>query len=167
MYILVAGAGEVGTALARSLTASRHNVVCVDSSREVCEALYARHGITTHCGSGNDIEILRNAVLLHRGRQITENLLVDGRVVDGAAALRAVVRTLIVNLDLARAIAVRYLPVILVGRVDAADVPAVLQRDQTQTRQSLSGLPLRARSGRHAHSGPEQAPRRSPVKPRE
>ena len=61
MYILVAGAGEVGTALARSLTASRHNVVCVDSSREVCEALYARHGITTHCGSGNDIEILRNA----------------------------------------------------------------------------------------------------------
>ena len=61
MYILIAGAGEVGQALARRLAAWRHTIVCVDSSREVCEALYAGHGIVTHQGSGTNLEILRDA----------------------------------------------------------------------------------------------------------
>lgn len=61
MYILIVGVGEVGEALAISLSESRQNVVCVDQSQEVCTNLYARHGIETHCGGGTDIEILRNA----------------------------------------------------------------------------------------------------------
>ena len=61
MYILIAGAGEVGRALAVSLASSRHDVVCVDTSAEVCENLYTRHGIVSHCGSGTDIDILRDA----------------------------------------------------------------------------------------------------------
>ena len=36
-------------------------MVCVEASREVCETLYARHGIATHCGDGNDMELLRSS----------------------------------------------------------------------------------------------------------
>ncbi len=61
MYILIAGAGEVGQSLARRLTASKHTVVCVETSREICESLYARDGIVCHSGSGTDIDILQNA----------------------------------------------------------------------------------------------------------
>ena len=61
MYVLIAGAGEVGRALAVSLSASRHNVICVEVSREVCEMLYTRHGVVSHCGSGTDIDMLRDA----------------------------------------------------------------------------------------------------------
>ena len=61
MYVLIAGAGELGGALAKTLAAARHTVVCVEISREICEALYARQGIVCHCGSATDIDILRDA----------------------------------------------------------------------------------------------------------
>jgi len=39
MYIVIAGAGLVGTGLARRLIESRHDVVVIDQDRAVCERI--------------------------------------------------------------------------------------------------------------------------------
>ncbi|MBN1809147.1 MAG: TrkA family potassium uptake protein [Planctomycetes bacterium] len=61
MYVIICGAGELGGALAIRLAEAKHTVVCIESSRERSEHLYARYGITTHTGSATDIEILKDA----------------------------------------------------------------------------------------------------------
>ena len=46
MYIVVAGGGMVGGRLVRRLLEKRHDVVIVDTSREVCNKLYAQRLLT-------------------------------------------------------------------------------------------------------------------------
>ena len=61
MYIVVAGGGMVGGRLVRRLLEKRHDVVIVDTNREVCNKLYAETGVVAICGKATKIDILREA----------------------------------------------------------------------------------------------------------
>ena len=61
MYIVIAGAGLVGGALAERLIASRHDVVVIDHDRNVCEWIASRLGALAMHGSATDIDILEQA----------------------------------------------------------------------------------------------------------
>lgn len=61
MYILIAGGGLVGKGLATTLHSSKHDVVIIDSSAEVCRDLYAATGAVTITGSATDINVLEEA----------------------------------------------------------------------------------------------------------
>ena len=63
MYIVIAGGGAVGQALARVLIASKHDVVVVDQDRSVCEGIAARTGALVRLGNATDIEVLEEAGL--------------------------------------------------------------------------------------------------------
>ena len=61
MYIVIAGGGLVGRALARKLIAKRHDVVVIDRDREVCEYIYTRLGAVAINGSATSIDTLEDA----------------------------------------------------------------------------------------------------------
>ena len=61
MYIVVAGGGTVGGRLVRSLLDKRHDVVLIDSDREICNKLYAETGVIAICGKSTQIDILKEA----------------------------------------------------------------------------------------------------------
>ncbi len=61
MYIVVAGGGMVGGRLVRRLLEKRHDVVIVDTSREVCNKLYAETGVVAICGKATKIDVLKEA----------------------------------------------------------------------------------------------------------
>jgi trk system potassium uptake protein TrkA len=63
MYIVIAGGGAVGEALARALIANKHDVVVIDQDRRVCESLAARTGALVRLGNATDIEVLEEAGL--------------------------------------------------------------------------------------------------------
>jgi len=63
MYILVAGAGIAGRELARRLHQSRHDVVVVETNKDVCDELAAKHGLVAVNGSATDIDVLEEAGL--------------------------------------------------------------------------------------------------------
>jgi len=60
MYIIIAGAGLVGTGLANILR-DNHDVVVVDIDEERCAQVYAELGVLTVQGSATDIGVLRQA----------------------------------------------------------------------------------------------------------
>jgi len=61
MYVIVAGAGIVGKGLATRLNESKHDVVVIDTDEDVCQELYARHGLETVHGSATSINVLEQA----------------------------------------------------------------------------------------------------------
>jgi trk system potassium uptake protein TrkA len=61
MYIVIAGAGLVGGALAERLIADRHDVVVIDQDKGVCEWIASRLGALALHGSCTDIEVLEQA----------------------------------------------------------------------------------------------------------
>jgi len=61
MYIVIAGAGLVGSGLAARLVEARHDVVVIDRDEAVCEGLTARIGVLALKGSATDIDILEQA----------------------------------------------------------------------------------------------------------
>jgi trk system potassium uptake protein TrkA len=61
MYIVIAGAGLVGSGLAERLTEARHDVVVIDHDKSVCEDLASRLGALALHGGATDIEILEQA----------------------------------------------------------------------------------------------------------
>jgi len=63
MYIVIAGAGLVGSALAERLVEGRHDVVVVDADKTVCEQLASRTGALALHGGATDIDILEEAGL--------------------------------------------------------------------------------------------------------
>jgi len=63
MYIVIAGGGAVGQALARALIAHKHDVVVVDQERSVCEGIAARTGALVRLGNATDIEVLEETGL--------------------------------------------------------------------------------------------------------
>ncbi len=63
MRIVIAGAGMVGRGLAARLVANKHDVVVVESDREVCERIYSQLGVTAIHGSATAIGRLEDAEL--------------------------------------------------------------------------------------------------------
>ena len=61
MYIVIAGAGLVGSGLASKLAAARHDVVVIDQDRDVCEELASKIGALVLCGKATDIGVLEQA----------------------------------------------------------------------------------------------------------
>jgi len=61
MYIIIAGAGMVGSGLARRLLDKKHDVVIIDVNKEICDKLYAQTGVIAINGSGTRIEVLQDA----------------------------------------------------------------------------------------------------------
>ncbi len=61
MYVVIAGAGLVGSGLAERLIEAHHDVVVVDQDSEVCDRLASRIGVQVYHGSATNIEILEDA----------------------------------------------------------------------------------------------------------
>lgn len=63
MYIVIAGAGMVGSRLAERLAHANHDVVVVDLDKTTCERIYSRLGVMVINGNATSIEILEEAGL--------------------------------------------------------------------------------------------------------
>jgi len=61
MYIVIAGAGLVGTGLAKALCEARHDVVVVEQDKGVCEQVGTRTGALALHGIATDIGIIEQA----------------------------------------------------------------------------------------------------------
>ena len=61
MYMIIAGAGLVGSALASRLIEAGHDVVVIEMDKTVCEQLAAQTGAMVFQGSATDISILEQA----------------------------------------------------------------------------------------------------------
>ncbi|KQC11837.1 MAG: hypothetical protein APR63_12125 [Desulfuromonas sp. SDB] len=61
MYIIVAGAGDTGSQIIKILIENNHDVVIIDTNREICEQIYAETGAVTINGSATDLGILKDA----------------------------------------------------------------------------------------------------------
>jgi len=63
MRVVIAGAGLVGSGLARRLIDHRHDVTVIDADRAVCERVYSQTGASTIHGSATSIDTLEEAEL--------------------------------------------------------------------------------------------------------
>jgi len=61
MYIVIAGAGLVGSGLAERLIEARHDVVVIDQDKAVCEWIASRLGVPALHGRSTDVDILEQA----------------------------------------------------------------------------------------------------------
>lgn len=61
MFVIVAGAGLIGSEITRMLAQNKHDVVVMDVDRNVCEAVHAETGAMTIHGSATNIQILEEA----------------------------------------------------------------------------------------------------------
>jgi trk system potassium uptake protein TrkA len=98
MNIIVIGAGEVGYHLAKELSTRDHDVIVVDVSRERLERIEEQLDVTTLCGDGAHVDVLRRAeveecdLLLAVSNNDNVNL-VASRLAKGLGARRSVVRS--------------------------------------------------------------------------
>ncbi len=61
MFIIVAGAGRIGSEITSIYVKKKHDVVAIDRDPHVCETLYAETGAMTVTGSATNLRILRQA----------------------------------------------------------------------------------------------------------
>lgn len=61
MYVVIAGAGVLGHAVAASLVEHGHDVVVIDRDQGVCDQIYAELGATVLCGDATDLHVLEEA----------------------------------------------------------------------------------------------------------
>jgi trk system potassium uptake protein TrkA len=61
MYIVVAGAGHMGTHLVSRLVAAGHETVVIDVDKQVTDRLFAEHGVVVFTGSATDVNVLDQA----------------------------------------------------------------------------------------------------------
>lgn len=60
MYIIIAGAGVVGSNLAKRLS-ENHDLVIIDLDRDMCERVYSKYGAVSICGNATKINVLKDA----------------------------------------------------------------------------------------------------------
>jgi trk system potassium uptake protein TrkA len=63
MYVVVAGAGHMGTHLVARLVAAGHETVVIDVDRVVTERLFAEQGVVVFTGSATDVTVLDQAAI--------------------------------------------------------------------------------------------------------
>ena len=97
MRIVVAGAGVTGRRLVAKLASGRHDVVLIDLSRELCEAVSVELGAVAICGNATDIATLEEAeigradVAVALMRQSADNLAFS-LLANGAGVERIIAR---------------------------------------------------------------------------
>ncbi len=61
MYIIIAGAGIIGSQIAKLLVKNGHNVVVIDKDKDVCDNIYNETGALTILGSATKLVDLKKA----------------------------------------------------------------------------------------------------------
>ena len=61
MYIVIAGAGMVGSEVVQELLGNKHDVVVIEQDKETCDKLYSKTGVVVIHGSASQIEIIKEA----------------------------------------------------------------------------------------------------------
>ncbi|MDN5354948.1 MAG: trk/ktr system potassium uptake protein [Candidatus Cloacimonadota bacterium] len=61
MFIIIAGAGLIGSQITKSLVNNKHDVVVIDYDKDVCERIYAETGAMTVNGNATDLSVLEEA----------------------------------------------------------------------------------------------------------
>ena len=61
MYVVVAGAGHMGTHLVSRLVAHGHDTVVIDVAREVTDRIFEEQGVVVATGSATDMDVLEKA----------------------------------------------------------------------------------------------------------
>jgi trk system potassium uptake protein TrkA len=61
MYVLVVGGGMVGGGLVRHLMENKHDVVLIEQSKELCNAVYAETGVVAINGTGTSVNAMKEA----------------------------------------------------------------------------------------------------------
>ena len=61
MNIIVIGGGKVGKKLVADFNREEHNVILIDTKREITEQVQDEYDVMGICGSGTDIEVLKEA----------------------------------------------------------------------------------------------------------
>ncbi|MCF7858004.1 MAG: TrkA family potassium uptake protein [Candidatus Cloacimonetes bacterium] len=61
MFVIIAGAGVIGSRVTKVLVERDHDVVVIDKSLDVCEMIYSETGAMTINGSATDIRTLQDA----------------------------------------------------------------------------------------------------------
>ncbi|MBS3741467.1 MAG: TrkA family potassium uptake protein [Candidatus Cloacimonetes bacterium] len=61
MYIIIAGAGVIGSQIARKLIENKYDVVVIDKDEEVCESIYTDTGAMTIHGNATRMRTLKDA----------------------------------------------------------------------------------------------------------
>ena len=61
MKIIIAGAGEVGTHLAKMLSNENQDIILIDSDQQKLDTLDSHYNLMTLCGSTSSFETMRNA----------------------------------------------------------------------------------------------------------
>src|SRR6266581_3967583 len=63
MYVVVAGAGHMGTHLVSRLVAAGHETAVIDVDQTVTERLFAEQGVVVYTGSATDVTVLDQAAI--------------------------------------------------------------------------------------------------------
>ncbi len=61
MFIIIAGAGLVGSNLAKNLMLEKHDVVIIDKNQDKCDTVFADTGVIAITGSITSVDILKEA----------------------------------------------------------------------------------------------------------
>lgn len=61
MYIVIVGAGNVGTFLAQKLSANKHDILLIEKDTAKSKHIAETHNITVMCGDGTDLQTLKDA----------------------------------------------------------------------------------------------------------
>lgn len=61
MNIIIVGGGKVGKELVADFNEEEHNVILIDTKREITEQIQDEYDVMGICGSGTDIEVLKEA----------------------------------------------------------------------------------------------------------
>ncbi|MDA3792438.1 MAG: TrkA family potassium uptake protein [Elusimicrobia bacterium] len=61
MYIIIAGGGTLGTELIEKLALTKHDIVLIDSDKNVCDSIFAEYGIEAVHGAITRLATLKSA----------------------------------------------------------------------------------------------------------
>ncbi|MDZ7636517.1 MAG: Trk system potassium transporter TrkA [Bacteroidales bacterium] len=99
MRIVIAGAGEVGTHLAKMLSQSEHEIILIDSEAERLKPVDAALDVLTFEGSATSLNLLREAIKKHTDLFIAVAHYEDTNITASILAKRLGARKVIARID--------------------------------------------------------------------
>jgi trk system potassium uptake protein TrkA len=99
MRIVIAGAGEVGTHLAKMLSQSEHEIILIDSESERLKPVDASIDVLTYEGSATSLDLLRESIKKHTDLFIAVAHYEDTNISAAILAKRLGARKVIARID--------------------------------------------------------------------